>query len=125
LRPSAIIAELAGILVRDEELRHERNAHAYKAKLGCEKGSSNTETEVGWQEDCEKESAQGGRRRGVVHDGKVGFDVAASSCRPDNGKSAAVNAEAAKARKRQLVVERLWQGARRISDARKGAITDG
>src|ERR1700751_3738678 len=69
---------------------HERDTHAHEAKLGCEKGSSKTETEVGWQEDCEKESAQGGRRRGVVHDGKVRFDIAASSCRPDKGKSAAV-----------------------------------
>ena len=67
-------------------LRHERDTHAHEAKLGCEKGGSNKETEVSWQEGCENEKAEGSRRRCVVHDGKVGFDVAASSCRPDKGK---------------------------------------
>jgi hypothetical protein len=71
-------------------LRHERDTHAQEAKLGCEKGGSNKETEVGWQEGCENEKAAGSRRRDVVHDGKVGFDVAASSCHLENGKSAAV-----------------------------------
>jgi hypothetical protein len=81
------------------QLRHERNAHAHEAKLGCEKGGSNTETEVGWQEGCENEKAEGdgqkvrsdqeveSRCREHVHDCKVGFDVAVSSCRAVNGKS--------------------------------------
>jgi hypothetical protein len=90
LRPSVTIARLSGILAGDDaKLHHERNAHAHEAKLGCEKGSSNTETEIGRQESSENEKAEGGCRRGVVHDGKVGFDVAASSCRPANGKSPA------------------------------------
>jgi hypothetical protein len=105
LRPNVIIAGLAGILAGDDaKLHHARNPHAHEAKLGCEKGSSNTETEVDRQESSENEKTEGdgqkvgsdqevesGRRGGVVHDGKVGFDVAALSCRPENGKSPAVS----------------------------------
>jgi hypothetical protein len=36
--------------VETTHLHHERNAHAHEAKLGGEKGGSNTKIEVGWQE---------------------------------------------------------------------------
>jgi hypothetical protein len=39
--------------VETTQLRHERNAHAHKTKLGSEESGSNAKIEGGWQEGSE------------------------------------------------------------------------
>lgn len=57
------------------------NAHAHEAKLGCEKGRSNTEIEGCWQEGSRNEKTKSGSSKGG------NYEKAAGCCRTSASRS--------------------------------------